>query len=140
MMLNIKTFKTYDEYEAYIDKKANPYNVITIIESENHISADVQIECRKKKTALRKFFETVTDYPDLMAWDGWFNLDSKEDEKFIEEFHNYMTGKMDYTGNYSVGVEDLDGTFYIYMNLRKEYKELTGLQYDLDYCTEKSIE
>jgi len=39
-MLNIKTFKTYEEYEAYTDKKAMPYNVITIIESENHIATD----------------------------------------------------------------------------------------------------
>ena len=138
--MKILTFETYEEYEAYIDKKVIPYDVITIIESENYISADMQIKCKKNNTAVRKFFETVTDYPDLMAWDGWFNLDSKENEKIIEEFHNYMTGKMDYTGNYSLGIEDLDGVFYIYMNIRKEYKQLTGIQYDSDYHIEKSIE
>ena len=78
--------------------------------------------------------------PDLMSWDGWFNLDDEEDEKITDELHNYMTGKMDYTGNYSIGIENLDGYWYIYMNLSKEYKELTGLQYDADYHMEKSIE
>ena len=144
-MLKIKKFKNYDEFEKYSDKlqekdKNFPNNVIAIIETDTHISADVMVVCKKKKTAAKRFFESVKDYPDLAAWDGWFNTDNEDDEHAKDERFNYMTEKNDYTGNYSIGIENFEDRFYIFMNMSKEYKELTGLQYDFDYCAEKSIE
>ena len=51
-----------------------------------------------------------------------------------------MTGWNDYTGNYSIGIDNFDGSFYIFMNISKTMKELTGLQYDYGHNCYKSIE
>jgi hypothetical protein len=140
-MIRIKKFKDYDEFEKYYDDRECPNDVITMIESDTRINVDLNTVCKFKKTAIKRFFKAVKDYPDLMEWDGWINIDNNEDENIKDEVYNYMTKTNDFTGNYAIGVEYLqDNSWYIFMNVAKEYKILTGLQYDSDYSLAKEIE
>ena len=79
-MIRIKKFKDYDEFEKYYDDREYPNNVITMIESDTHINADLNTVCKFKKTAVKRFFKAVKDYPDLMEWEGWMLSRKEYDE------------------------------------------------------------
>lgn len=132
-MRKLQCFESMEAFETWAESFENcsDYMMIpTCVDDGWKIACDMQVYCKRWKTALKRFEKVFSDvHPEIPDWiegmkesceNGYFkNIDgwkpgypaSKED---IETARNY--------GTYAWAVEDLgDGLWYIYLNLSGQY-------------------
>lgn len=112
--MKVKEFKSFDEYENYVESDSYNELVPTIIIDENYCAIDFTTYCKSWKTAIRRAMKIFIKYEDVYNWlDGM--KESCENNCFIDR--SVYDGK--YTGDYTFGVEEVsDGVFYIYLKYR----------------------
>lgn len=59
-------FNSFDEFEK--SGTAGNYEETTVIRENGWIKADVMTECKSWKTALRRFFKSLSSVPELSDW------------------------------------------------------------------------
>jgi len=106
-------FDNFDEFEK--SQTAGQYEVVSIVKNEkyNTLCADLMTDCKSYKTAIKRFFKSLKDYPMFGGWEEQL-LESCENgiwsAKETDENGEYYAGGWHYT------VEDNDGSFYICVN------------------------
>lgn len=112
--MKVKEFKSFDEYENYVESNSFNELVPTIVIDENYCAIDFTTYCKSWKTAIRRAMKIFIKYEDVYNW-----LDCMKDccEHNCFSDRSVYDGK--YTGDYTFGVEEVsDGVFYIYLKYR----------------------
>ena len=119
--MEVKEFKSFDEYGNYVESDSYNELVPTIIIDKNYCAIDFTTYCKSWKTAIRRAMKIFVKYEDVYNWlDGM--KESCENNCFIDR--SVYDGK--YTGEYTFGVEEVsDGVFYIYLKYRTTETEET---------------
>lgn len=128
--MKVKKFDSFSEYDAWtetFDNAADYQMIPTIIDDGWKVSIDLFIECKKAKTAIRRFISTFSEYfPDVKDWgDGM--LESIEAGYWHSDSHGYQDAEEERRiantfGAFSWGVEEtMEGVWYIYLNVSGEY-------------------
>lgn len=133
--MKVKEFKSFDEYENYVE--SDSYNELTptIVIDENYCAIDFITYCKSWKTAIRRAMKIFIKYEDVYNWlDGM--KESCENNCFIDR--SVYDGK--YTGDYTFGVEEVsDGVFYIYLKYRTtETAETKGKETEESTASEET--
>lgn len=112
--MKVKEFKSFDDYENYVESDSYNELVPTIIIDKNYCAIDFTTYCKSWKTAIRRAMKIFIKYEDVVNWmDGM--KESCENNCFTDR--SVYDGK--YTGDYAFGVEEVsDGVFYIYLKYR----------------------
>lgn len=112
MKLQIAEFNSQEEFEN--SSVAGQDNVIVIIRENGVLKFDVMLTMKYLKSALKKLYDALKDYPDIAAFiDG-----------FIEEYNDYgsvanYSGENDIKNGcwcYSYGIDLFDDSIYIFVN------------------------
>lgn len=127
--MKVKEFKSFDDYENYVESDSYNELVPTIIIDENYCAIDFTTYCKSWKTAIRRAMKIFIKYEDVVNWlDGM--KESCENNCFTD--CSVYDGK--YTGDYTFGVEEVsDGVFYIYLKYRNS-KEVMEVKQELNSC------
>lgn len=112
MKLQIAEFNSFDEFEN--SEVVGKENVITIIKENGALKMDVTMTMKYLKSALKKLYDALKDYPDIAAFI----------EGFIEEYNDYgsvanYSGKNDIDNGcwcHSYGIELFEDSIYIFVN------------------------
>lgn len=116
--MKTKTFKSYNEYEAWAENFENgaEYEEIpTYIEDGDRISADMIVECKKATTAVKKFVKQFEKFALVKEWAMDSMMECVNDGTFKDTYSD--DGNM-----YSWEIEEIDeGIFYIYIVLKGVY-------------------
>lgn len=112
--MKVKEFKSFDEYENYVESNSFNELVPTIVIDENYCAIDFTTYCKSWKTAIRRAMKVFIKYEDVYNWLEGIK-ESCENNCFSD--CSVYAGK--YTGDYTFGVEEVsDGVFYIYLKYR----------------------
>lgn len=112
--MKVKEFKSFDEYENYVESSSFNELVPTIVIDDNYCAIDFTTYCKSWKTAIRRAMKIFIKYEDVYNWLDAMK-ESCENNCFIDR--SVYEGK--YTGDYTFGVEEVsDGVFYIYLKYR----------------------
>lgn len=136
--MKVKEFKSFDEYENYVESNSFNELVPTIVIDENYCAIDFTTYCKSWKTAIRRAMKIFIKYEDVYNWlDGM--KESCEYNCFIDR--SVYDGK--YTGDYTFGVEEVsDGVFYIYLKYRTteaaEAEETKGKETEKSTASEET--
>lgn len=112
MKLQIAEFNSQEEFEN--SSVAGQDNVIVIIRENGVLKFDVMLTMKYLKSALKKLYDALKDYPDIAAFI----------EGFIEEYNDYgsvanYSGKNDIENGcwcHSYGIDLFDDSIYIFVN------------------------
>ena len=106
----------FENFDAFSDAEVSgQYELTTIVKNQkyNCLCADLMTDCKSYKTAIKRFFKSLKDYPEFDGWEEGL-LESCEngvwEAKETDENGEYYAGGWHYT------VEDNDGSFYICVN------------------------
>lgn len=91
-----KTMKTFyfDNFDDFEESGvAGEYEVTAIVKKDhcNNLCADLMTECKSWKTAIRRFFKSLTDYPEFNGWQDGI-LESCENGYFSDK-ETYFEGR-----------------------------------------------
>ena len=117
-----KTMKTFyfDNFDDFEESGvAGEYEVTAIVKKDhcNNLCADLMTECKSWKTAIRRFFKSLTDYPEFNGWQVGI-LESCENGYFSDKEIYFEGGKSVYCkGGYFWEVENYDDCWYICLNV-----------------------
>lgn len=117
-----KTMKTFyfDNFNDFEESGvAGEYEVTAIVKKDhcNSLCADLMTECKSWKTAIRRFFKSLTDYPGFNGWQDGI-LESCENGYFSDKETYFEGGKSVYCkGGYFWEVENYDDCWYICLNV-----------------------
>lgn len=117
-----KTMKTFyfDNFDDFEESGvAGEYEVTAIVKKDhcNNLCADLMTECKSWKTAIRRFFKSLTDYPEFNGWQDGI-LESCENRYFSDKETYFEGGKSVYCkGGYFWEVENYDDCWYICLNV-----------------------
>lgn len=112
--MEVKEFKSFDEYKNYVESDSYNELVPTIIIDENYCAIDFTTYCKSWKTAIRRAMKIFSKYEDVYNWLVGMK-ESCENNCFNDR--SVYDGK--YTGDFTFGVEEVsDGVFYIYLKYR----------------------
>lgn len=125
-MKNTLVFNSQEAYENWMEQ-FNSYadfeSIPTVIDDGWKISADLMVECKSYKTALRRFEKAFKDIPDIAEF--YECLADSCDLKCFSAKEGYMDNQKKY-GVLSYGVEQIDeNRWYIYVNLSGGYRGIT---------------
>ena len=97
-MLKVKEYSSFEAFEQ--DEHRQDVDLVAIVNKPNGmVCADLITDCKMWQTAVNRFFKALAGDE---RFDGW--------QETITECINY-------TGGYFWEVEDLDGRFYICLNV-----------------------
>lgn len=97
-MLKVKEYSSFEAFEQ--DEHRQDVDLVAIVNKPNGmVCADLITDCKMWQTAVNRFFKALAGDE---RFDGW------QDKALTD-------GK--YTGGYFWEVEDLDGRFYICLNV-----------------------
>lgn len=120
--MKMKSFKSFTEYEQWADSFDGCWeyeDIPCIINDGWKIAADMMIECKSHKTALRRFAKTFNPISDAVATWTEGMKESCETGCFHDAEQSYPEG-----GTYSWGVEEVsDNLWYVYLNISGSYAE-----------------
>ncbi len=112
--INVREYANFAHYE--LDPHRHDVDLICIVGKPNgYVCADFITDCRRWKTAFRRFFNVLGSDPRFEGWDStvyeaMLNGVWKDKEMVDDK----------YTGGWFWEVEDLDGRFYICLNVPGE--------------------
>lgn len=112
MKLQIAEFNSQEEFEN--SSVAGQDNVIVIVRENGVLKFDVILTMKYLKSALKKLYDALKDYPDIAAFIVGF----------IEEYNDYgsvanYSGKNDIENGcwcHSYGIDLFDDSIYIFVN------------------------
>lgn len=119
--------REYASFDLYCESNSSEaWEEVAIVTQKSRLGtiacADLMTECKSWKTAVRRFFKALNCDERFASWEddivecvkgGWWS-----DKSTI---YNPDTGKSEFTGDYSWGVENLgDNTWYVFLNVRTE--------------------
>lgn len=124
-MKNTLVFNSQESYENWMeqfDSYADFESIPTVVDDGWKISADLMVECKSYKTALKRFEKAFKDVPDIA--DFYEYLADSCDLKCFSANEGYMSERQ--YGALSYGVEQIDeNRWYIYVNLSGGYRGIT---------------
>lgn len=124
-MKNTLVFNSQEAYENWMeqfDSYADFESIPTVVDDGWKISADLMVECKSYKTALRRFEKAFKDVPDIAEF--YECLADSCDSKCFFAKEGYMSEQQ--YGALSYGVEQIDeNRWYIYVNLSGGYRGIT---------------
>lgn len=112
--MKVKEYVDFDHYER--DPHRQDVDLICIVGNPNgYVCADLITDCRRWQTAFRRFFNVLGSDPRFEGWDStvyeaMLNGVWKDKEMVDDK----------YTGGWFWEVDDLDGRFYICLNVPGE--------------------
>lgn len=112
--MKVKEYVNFDHYER--DPHRQDVDLICIVGNPNgYVCADFITDCRRWQTAFRRFFNVLGSDPRFEGWDStvyesMINGVWKDKEMVDDK----------YTGGWFWEVDDLDGRFYICLNVPGE--------------------
>ena len=110
-------FDNFDDFEE--SGVAGEYEVTAIVKKDhcNNLCADLMTGCKSWKTAIKRFFKSLTDYPEFNGWQDGI-LESCENGYFSDKETYFEGGKSVYCkGGYFWEVENYDDCWYICLNV-----------------------
>lgn len=108
MKIKVDNYASFDEFSA--SGTAGNWNTITVIRENGWIKSDLMTECKSYKTALRRFFDSLKDIPEIAEW-----------RDCITESCECGYFKENELQNYAWAVEEInEGEWYIFLNTRTE--------------------
>lgn len=128
-MRKTKQFTSYEEYESWTEQFENcsDYEEIpTIIDDGWKIAADLFVECRSWKTALRRFAKAFDKFSDQIM--GWVEcMEESAENGYFQDTTGWRPGwttdpetvkEWAKNGIYGYGIEEIsEGLWYIYLNI-----------------------
>lgn len=137
--MEVKEFKSFDEYGNYVESDSYNELVPTIIIDENYCAIDFTTHCKSWKTAIRRAMKIFIKYEDVYNWLVGMK-EFCENNCFIDR--SVYDGK--YTGDYTFGVEEVsDEVFYIYLKYRTkeaaEAEETKGKETEESTASEETV-
>ena len=117
MKVKIKEYASFDEFEQ--DESRQDYELVAVVNKKNAVCADLMTECKLWMTAVDRFFKALEGDD---RFDGWKDciIESIENGCWNDASRIWEDGKLKYTGDYSWGVEDHDGSWYVFLNVAVE--------------------
>lgn len=114
MKVKVKEYANFDEFEN--DESRRDYELVAIVNKPNGVCADLMTECKQWRTAIDRFFKALEGDS---RFDGWKEniVESCENDFWDDASRIWEDGKLKYTGDYSWGVEDHDGRWYVFLNV-----------------------
>lgn len=110
-MLNVKEYANFDEFEK--DAHKQDVDLVAIVNKPNGmVCADLITDCKMWQTAVNRFFKALAGDE---RFDGWQETITECIKEGFWQDKALTDGK--YTGGYFWEVEDLDGRFYICLNV-----------------------
>lgn len=112
--MKVKEYVNFDHYER--DPHRQDVDLICIVGKPNgYVCVDFITDCRRWQTAFRRFFNVLGSDPRFEGWDStvyesMINGVWKDKEMVDDK----------YTGGWFWEVDDLDGRFYICLNVPVE--------------------
>lgn len=113
--------KEYASIEEFSDDKIAGYDeLLAVVYNANHdtVCADLVTVCKNWQTAVRRFFKALAGDS---RFDGWQECITEAIENNYwsekETYWNTKTGKSEYRGGWFWKVENLDGKFYVCLNV-----------------------
>ena len=110
-MLKVKEYSSFEAFEQ--DEHRQDVDLVAIVNKPNGmVCADLITDCKRWKTAVNRFFKALAGDERFNYWrDGI--IEAIENGYWKDK--EVIDGK--YTGGYFWEVEDLDGRFYICLNV-----------------------
>ena len=105
----------FENFEAFENANvAGNQELTTIVKNAKHgaLCADLETNCKSYKTALKRFFKALTDYPQFAEWEEQLNENCKEGC-----FQDFEKQNGEYNGGWHFTVEQNDDSFYICLNV-----------------------
>lgn len=110
-MLKVKEYANFDEFEE--DAHKQDVDLVAIVNKSNGmVCADLITDCKKWQTAVSRFFKALAGDTRFDGWQGGIEESCKNG--FFSD-KEVVDGQ--YTGGYFWKVEDLDGCYYICLNV-----------------------
>lgn len=115
-MISVREYANFDDYEVSCAAgSGGRQEELAIVHKPHAVCCDLTTRCRKWQTAVKRFFDALGDDA---RFDGWRQciVECVENGCFQQKEINPLTNK--YEGGWYWGIEDLDGSWYIYLNVQ----------------------
>ena len=112
-------FYNLAHFNRWCDDNDEQENVLNVVHHNGWMKADAFVTARSFTTAINKFFRALNpgNYcPELKVWEDTL-LESCENGCFNQSDYRLACGEVNPHMSYAFGVEDMDGRFYIFLNL-----------------------
>lgn len=118
MTIKVKEYSSFDEFSDDIENKSRDEFVAIVNKPNGAVCADLITHCKYAETAIRRFFKALANDHRFDGWEEEIqDLVANGCTKDKETYWNEETCKSEYHGGYFWEVEDLDGSFYVCLNV-----------------------
>lgn len=112
--MKIRFFDSFAEFD--MSGTAGNYEEVTVIRENSWVKCDLMTECKSYKTALRRFFKALVNVPEVSGW--YEDMKNAVDGGCFKAQDIYHSDP-----GYFWAVEDHDGAWYIFLNVKTEEPE-----------------
>jgi hypothetical protein len=112
--MKIRFFDSFAEFE--MSGTAGNYEEVTVVRENGGIKCDLMTECKSYKTALRRFFKALANVPEVSGW--YEDMKNAADGGCFKAQDIYHSDP-----GYFWAIEDHDGAWYIFLNVKTEEPE-----------------
>lgn len=118
--MKIRFFDSFAEFE--MSGTAGNYEEVTVIRENGWIKCDLMTECKSYKTALRRFFKALANVPEVSGW--YEDMSESAENGYFQMNDNMMAdGTRNPFPGYAWEIEDHDGAWYIFLNVKTDEPE-----------------
>ena len=123
--MKVRFFDSMHEFE--LSETSGDYEEVSVVRENGWIKCDLMTECKRYQTALRRFFKAVENVPEIYRW--------RDSLEVSTEGGQFKGNDLD-TANPSFywGVEDHDGLWYVYVNVRVDEPADPGTETFPELC------
>lgn len=115
--MKVRFYDSMHEFE--LSETSGNYEEVSVVRENGWIKCDLMTECKRYQTALRRFFKALENVPEVYEWRETLE-ESTENGYFKMDDLTMADGSRNPVPGYVWGVEEYDGCWYVYVNVRVE--------------------